>query len=109
MSNPNPIAPWPTSPAIQGELTNQLTRGSKQNPSSTIMPSTGSAIQAVPKIPREPVSFSCLSYPSLCSQLYFHPLRYNQVTISYDATKEEKVDALKAKQAEVEQRLRERK
>ncbi|KAF4614416.1 hypothetical protein D9613_003333 [Agrocybe pediades] len=34
---------------------------------------------------------------------------YNQVTIAYDASKEEKVEALKAKQAQVEQRLREKK
>lgn len=34
--------------------------------------------------------------------------RFNQTTVGYDATKEEKVEALKKRQAEVEQRLREK-
>ncbi|PPQ82366.1 hypothetical protein CVT25_008327 [Psilocybe cyanescens] len=34
---------------------------------------------------------------------------FNQVTIDYNATKEDKVDALKSKQAQIEQRLRENK
>ncbi|EIM82390.1 DUF1014-domain-containing protein [Stereum hirsutum FP-91666 SS1] len=33
---------------------------------------------------------------------------FNQTTVGYDATKEEKVEALKKRQAEVEQRLREK-
>jgi len=33
-------------------------------------------------------------------------IRFNQSTVSYDATKEDKVEALKSKQAEVERRLR---
>ncbi|KAF8644953.1 hypothetical protein AX16_008168 [Volvariella volvacea WC 439] len=33
---------------------------------------------------------------------------FNQVTVAYDASKEEKVDALKAKKAQVEERLREK-
>jgi hypothetical protein len=35
------------------------------------------------------------------------PPSYNQTTIAYDATKEEKVEALKAKKAVVEERHRE--
>jgi hypothetical protein len=35
--------------------------------------------------------------------------RFNQTTVSYDATKEEKVEVLKRRQAEVEERLREKK
>ncbi len=31
---------------------------------------------------------------------------FNQVTVSYDASKEDKVDALKSKQSAVENRLR---
>ena len=34
--------------------------------------------------------------------------RFNQVVVAYDATKEERVDALEKKNREVEQRLRER-
>ncbi|KAJ3483931.1 hypothetical protein NLJ89_g12021 [Agrocybe chaxingu] len=33
---------------------------------------------------------------------------YNQVTVSYDASQEAKVEALKGKKAEIEQRLREK-
>lgn len=35
-------------------------------------------------------------------------IRFNQATISYDASKEEKVDALKAKHAQTADRLREK-
>lgn len=35
--------------------------------------------------------------------------RFNQTTVSYDATKEEKVEALKRRQGEIEERLREKK
>ncbi|CAG8725712.1 5858_t:CDS:2, partial [Acaulospora colombiana] len=34
---------------------------------------------------------------------------FNQTTVSYDATKEEKVEALKKRQEEVQERLREKK
>jgi len=35
--------------------------------------------------------------------------RFNQTVVSYDATKEEKVEALKRRQGEIEERLREKK
>ena len=35
-------------------------------------------------------------------------IRFNQTTIAYDASKEEKLDALRAKKAMVEERLREK-
>jgi len=46
----------------------------------------------------------------ICGNFYTNSTftRFNQTVVSYDATKEEKVDALKSKNAEVEQRLREK-
>lgn len=34
--------------------------------------------------------------------------RFNQVTVAYDASKDDKLSALKSKKAEVEERLREK-
>jgi hypothetical protein len=39
---------------------------------------------------------------------YFIPFRFNQTSVAYDATKEEKLAALKDKKAQVEERLREK-
>ena len=40
--------------------------------------------------------------------LIFKYYRFNQVTVAYDAKKEEKIQALQNKKAEVEERLREK-
>jgi len=52
-----------------------------------------------------------LARPGFCSiMLTLNPVsnRFNQTVIAYDATKEEKVDTLKKKNVETEQRLRDR-
>jgi len=43
-------------------------------------------------------------FSDICFFIYFD--RFNQNVLSYDATKEEKIDALKERKAQVEDRLR---
>jgi hypothetical protein len=52
---------------------------------------------------------SCLRYQENIALIPMVKCRFNQTTVSYDATKEEKVEVLKRRQAEVEERLREKK
>ena len=67
----------------------------------------GPSVQTVPKVAGKSVSiffnlqFCIVWYSNLCN-------RFNQTTVAYDANKEEKVQALRGKRAEVEERLREK-
>lgn len=80
-----------------------LARFLHANPIS-IFTSSGLAVQAVPKVSGEPASHT-ISILFNAADDMFH--RFNQTTIAYDATKEEKVKALGEKRAQVEQRLKE--
>ena len=66
----------------------------------------GLAVQAVQQIAGQPVRgvYILCTRPVLMSRVY----RFNQVTVSYDASKDEKVEALKKQQRAVQERLRER-
>lgn len=45
----------------------------------------------------------------ICGYRVLTPTRFNQTTVSYDASKDEKIDALKKRQDEIQERLREKK
>ena len=70
--------------------------------------SIGVAIQAIPEVTREPVRADKGYDPHLdcASDECMHS--FNQATVSYDASKEEKVEALKRQQDAVANRLREK-
>lgn len=68
----------------------------------------GHDVQELPEVARQSVRSLALLYlpPNIDDMLA--PERFNQTVLAYDATKEEKLDALKAKKAQVEERLREK-
>lgn len=68
--------------------------------------SIGFALQAIPEGARESVrSFLLLPTPSKSSDLQSS---FNQATVEYNATTEEKVDVLRQRQDEIRERLREK-
>ena len=69
----------------------------------------GTFVQEIPEGSREPVSEFCRPRPDpIIQTLKIDLNRFNQTVVSYDASKEEKVDALKKKNVATEQRLRDR-
>ena len=64
----------------------------------------GAAVQAIPEVSRESV---CTPSFDLQNQILMHR-SFNQIVVDYDASKEDKVEALKLKKAQVEERLREK-
>lgn len=111
-------APWPALESVQG-MDTFLHRNpwiligglcSKRNcctsafHSHLFCASVSAFHQTLPKELRQSVRFK---YHTNSRQSdTFHS--FNQTTVSYDASKEDKVEALKAKKAEVEERLREK-
>lgn len=67
----------------------------------------GHDVQELSEIARQSVGTLTLhSPPNIDDMLALD--RFNQTVLAYDATKEEKLEALKAKKAQVEERLREK-
>ena len=78
-------------------------------PGFTFAAVRGASLQEIPEGSREPVSELCRPrFDPIVQRLKIDLDRFNQTVVSYDASKEEKVDALKKKNVATEQRLREK-
>lgn len=72
---------------------------------STYIRLIGSALQAIPEVARQPVSHTPIP---LFENISYRLFRFNQTSVAYDASKEEKLEALNKRKAAVEQRLKDK-